>query len=97
MPKWFAQSVTCRGAEIRAWRLQQTFAINSSAASHGRIGDAHCPFSVSLTHVKLLPCGGSSSAGRASVCGTECRGFNPRLPPQTPAFDDISVGVIRTA
>ena len=27
-------------------------------------------------------CGGSSSAGRASVCGTECRGFNPRLPPQ---------------
>jgi hypothetical protein len=29
-------------------------------------------------------CGGSSSAGRASVCGTECRGFNPRLPPQFP-------------
>ncbi len=26
--------------------------------------------------------GGSSSAGRASVCGTECRGFEPRLPPQ---------------
>jgi hypothetical protein len=27
-------------------------------------------------------CGGSSSAGRASVCGTECRGFKSRLPPQ---------------
>jgi hypothetical protein len=36
-------------------------------------------------HAKLLASGGSSSAGRASVCGTECRGFNPRLPPQ-PSF-----------
>ena len=34
------------------------------------------------SHAKLHICGGSSSAGRASVCGTECRGFNPRLPPQ---------------
>ena len=34
---------------------------------------------------KLGPCGGSSSAGRASVCGTECRGFKSRLPPQLPA------------
>ena len=30
---------------------------------------------------RALSSGGSSSAGRASVCGTECRGFNPRLPP----------------
>ena len=27
--------------------------------------------------------GGSSSAGRASGCGPECRGFEPRLSPQT--------------
>src|SRR5882724_10976235 len=40
-------------------------------------------FSNPRPHAKLNPCGGSSSAGRASVCGTECRGFNPRLPPQT--------------
>jgi hypothetical protein len=33
-------------------------------------------------------CGGSSSAGRASVCGTECRGFNPRLPPHFPKYND---------
>jgi hypothetical protein len=33
-------------------------------------------------HVKLDTSGGSSSAGRASVCGTECRGFKSRLPPQ---------------
>ena len=37
-------------------------------------------------HGKLDTSGGSSSAGRASVCGTECRGFNPRLPPQLPNF-----------
>ena len=30
---------------------------------------------------KLRTSGGSSSAGRAPVCGTGCRGFNPRLPP----------------
>jgi hypothetical protein len=35
-----------------------------------------------LRRDKLAGNGGSSSAGRASVCGTECRGFNPRLPPQ---------------
>ena len=41
-------------------------------------------FSIRFSHAKLLASGGSSSAGRASVCGTECRGFNPRLPPQLP-------------
>ena len=40
------------------------------------------PFLARDSHAKLHICGGSSSAGRASVCGTECRGFNPRLPPQ---------------
>src|SRR6266705_4612614 len=30
---------------------------------------------------KLRTSGGSSSAGRAPVCCTGCRGFNPRLPP----------------
>jgi hypothetical protein len=29
----------------------------------------------------ITPCGGFSSVGRASVCGTECRGFNPHNPP----------------
>src|SRR5215470_14361552 len=33
-------------------------------------------------HGKLKRCGGSSSAGRASDCGSECRGFKSRLPPQ---------------
>src|SRR5882724_2161341 len=35
---------------------------------------------------KLRTSGGSSSAGRAPVCGTGCRGFNPRLPPQLDFF-----------
>ena len=39
-------------------------------------------FATRFRHGKLFTSGGSSSAGRASVCGTECRGFNPRLPPQ---------------
>jgi hypothetical protein len=39
------------------------------------------PSAAPLRHGKLDPSGGSSSAGRASVCGTECRGFKPRLPP----------------
>jgi hypothetical protein len=39
-------------------------------------------FATPLRHGKLDASGGSSSAGRASVCGTECRGFKPRLPPQ---------------
>jgi hypothetical protein len=30
-----------------------------------------------------FPCGERSSAGRASVCGTEGRGFKPRRSPQT--------------
>lgn len=29
-----------------------------------------------------IECGGSSSVGRASDCGSECRGFDPRLSPQ---------------
>jgi hypothetical protein len=45
------------------------------------------PFNILFSHAKLLASGGSSSAGRASVCGTECRGFNPRLPPHnSPMF-----------
>src|SRR5579862_803039 len=32
----------------------------------------------------LRVCGERSSAGRASVCGTEGRGFKPRRSPQTP-------------
>jgi hypothetical protein len=39
-------------------------------------------FLARFRHAKLRSSGGSSSAGRASVCGTECRGFDPRLPPQ---------------
>src|ERR1700684_3546273 len=35
-------------------------------------------------------CGGSSSAGRASVCGTGCRGFNPRLPTQFPQHNKLT-------
>ena len=34
-----------------------------------------------------IECGGSSSVGRASDCGSECRGFDPRLPPQ-PSFSN---------
>src|SRR6516165_6778422 len=32
---------------------------------------------------KLTIYGGSSSAGRASDCGSECRGFKSHLPPHT--------------
>src|SRR6516225_3724787 len=32
---------------------------------------------------KLTIYGGSSSAGRASDCGSECRGFKSHLPPQS--------------
>ena len=37
-------------------------------------------------HAKLTTSGGSSSAGRASVCGTESRGFKSHLPPQQFSF-----------
>lgn len=39
-------------------------------------------FPVLLGHAKLTTSGGSSSVGRASVCGTESRGFKSHLPPQ---------------
>src|SRR5882762_489707 len=47
-----------------------------------RLTGTHPPSTATPQHGKLGKSGGSSSAGRASVCGTECRGFKPRLPPQ---------------
>src|SRR5215472_15638641 len=32
--------------------------------------------------LRIFHSGGSSSAGRASDCGSECRGFKSHLPPQ---------------
>src|SRR6266403_2190480 len=49
-----------------------------------RGGGPDPPSAAPPQHGKLARSGGSSSAGRASVCGTECRGFKPRLPPQLP-------------
>ena len=40
-------------------------------------------FPPTQTSVNLFLCGGSSSVGRASDCGSECRGFESRLPPQS--------------
>lgn len=37
--------------------------------------------------------GGSSSAGRASGCGSECRGFEPRLSPQSKKPSRIAQGL----
>jgi hypothetical protein len=47
-----------------------------------RVGVPRTVMSVSAILRGPIECGGSSSVGRASDCGSECRGFDPRLSPQ---------------
>src|SRR3979490_452478 len=71
---------------VSEWKKERRNDKRAGAASTlvKKAGQAHPPPSAAPPqHGKLIPSGGSSSAGRASVCGTECRGFKPRLPPQS--------------
>src|SRR5271165_1908191 len=46
----------------------------------------------------MIPLGGErSSAGRASVCGTEGRGFKPRRSPHQPKTEKIEFNAIESA
>ena len=67
----------CRGLSAKATRLYHS-GIRWGNDKMGRSRD-----------LRRGICGGSSSAGRASVCGTECRGFKSRLPPQTSPIHSI--------
>src|SRR5712672_2098781 len=57
--------------------------ISHSERTRRRLGGV-AAFPPAQTSVNLFLCGGSSSAGRASDCGSESRGFKSRLPPQLP-------------
>ncbi len=66
----------------------------------------HAPYRVSrqveecgrlIYSVKSSSVGGRSSAGRASDCGSECRGFKSHRPPQllNPFTVDLRLGIVR--
>jgi hypothetical protein len=71
-------SVPHGSAKVRA---DPEFLFGAAAARIVGAGQTS-PSAAPPRHGKLDFSGGSSSVGRASVCGTECRGFKPRLPPQ---------------
>ena len=58
-----------RGADPRAWRPLHRSPSTRQRACNGRIGNAHCPFSVPFTHAKLLAVAAPDRGGRCRVVG----------------------------
>src|SRR5579863_8311853 len=75
-----------QGSADRGWiriQLKIVAAATLSGWAYAQLSGATFPARESSVNYVSSTGGGSSSAGRASVCGTECRGFEPRLPPQS--------------
>ena len=81
-PQFLARNGPCRGLRGANAAPDEQSRSRKSTMSFDHSSWPASLFVTESSHVKLLASGGSSSAGRASVCGTECRGFKPRLPPQ---------------